>query len=499
MTKVIGVRFRTAGKVYFFDPLQFEIKRGDHVIVETARGIEFGTVVAGVHEVEDDKVIQPLKPVMRLAGERDIEQEAANKEKEKEAFKICKEKILKHGLEMKLIDAEYTFDNNKVLFYFTADGRIDFRELVKDLASVFKTRIELRQIGVRDETKIRGGIGICGRPLCCHSYLSDFVPVSIKMAKEQNLSLNPTKISGVCGRLMCCLKNEEDTYEELNRRLPGVGDYVTTADGLHGEVQSVNVLRQLVKVLVEVGDEKELKEYEADTLQFKRRRGKKGGQELSKEEQRELEKLEQIEEKEEAQERAEQRTDRREQRTDSENQNRSGENRGDNRNENQNRGDNRRRDGRRDDNRRNYNRGEGNRSADNRNENRGAENRNDNRGENRNNENRRDNNRGREDRNENRGGDGRMNENRSGENRIDNRNRDNRNDRRRDNRYQNRADGQGRDNSTAQGTEQSNTQAQAPQDGEHRSKRDNASRRRPRHGGRRDADGRKPENTNHEG
>ena len=186
MTKVIGVRFRTAGKVYFFDPLQLEIKRGDHVIVETARGIEFGTVVAGVHEVEDDKVIQPLKPVMRIAGERDIEQEAANKEKEKEAFKICKEKILKHGLEMKLIDAEYTFDNNKVLFYFTADGRIDFRELVKDLASVFKTRIELRQIGVRDETKIRGGIGICGRPLCCHSYLSDFVPVSIKMAKEQN-------------------------------------------------------------------------------------------------------------------------------------------------------------------------------------------------------------------------------------------------------------------------------------------------------------------------
>ena len=346
MTKVIGVRFRTAGKVYFFDPLQLEIKRGDHVIVETARGIEFGTVVAGVHEVEDDKVIQPLKPVMRIAGERDIEQEAANKEKEKEAFKICKEKILKHGLEMKLIDAEYTFDNNKVLFYFTADGRIDFRELVKDLASVFKTRIELRQIGVRDETKIRGGIGICGRPLCCHSYLSDFVPVSIKMAKEQNLSLNPTKISGVCGRLMCCLKNEEDTYEELNRKLPGVGDYVQTADGLHGEVQNVNVLRQLVKVLVEVGDEKELKEYEADTLQFKRRRGKRGGQELSKEEQKELEKLEEIEEKEEAEERAEKRAeqrperqDRREQRADSEN-----------------RGDNRRRDGRRDDNRRDNNR-----------------------------------------------------------------------------------------------------------------------------------------------
>ena len=356
MTKVIGVRFRTAGKVYFFNPLQLEIKRGDHVIVETARGIEFGTVVAGVHEVEDDKVIQPLKPVMRIAGERDIEQEAANKEKEKEAFKICKEKILKHGLEMKLIDAEYTFDNNKVLFYFTADGRIDFRELVKDLASVFKTRIELRQIGVRDETKIRGGIGICGRPLCCHSYLSDFVPVSIKMAKEQNLSLNPTKISGVCGRLMCCLKNEEDTYEELNRKLPGVGDYVQTADGLHGEVQSVNVLRQLVKVLVEAGDEKELKEYEADTLQFKRRRGKKGGQELSKEEQKELEKLEEIEEKEEAEERAEKRAEQRQDRREQRNNNR-GEN---NRNgEHQNRNDNRGGDnGSRNENRRDNNRGD---------------------------------------------------------------------------------------------------------------------------------------------
>lgn len=291
MTKVIGVRFRTAGKVYFFDPVQLEIKRGDHVIVETARGIEFGTVVAGVHEVEDDKVIQPLKPVMRIAGERDIEQEAANKEKEKEAFKICKEKILKHGLEMKLIDAEYTFDNNKVLFYFTADGRIDFRELVKDLASVFKTRIELRQIGVRDETKIRGGIGICGRPLCCHSYLSDFVPVSIKMAKEQNLSLNPTKISGVCGRLMCCLKNEAETYEYLNSRLPNVGDTVTTIDGCKGEVQSINVLRQLVKVLIEVNDEKELREYKVKELKFKPRR-RRDNIKLSPEEMKELEALE---------------------------------------------------------------------------------------------------------------------------------------------------------------------------------------------------------------
>lgn len=300
MTKVIGVRFRTAGKVYFFDPMNYEIKRGDHVIVETARGIEYGTVVSGNREVEDDKVVQPLKPVIRLATERDDEQEAANKGKEKEAFRICLDKIRKHGLDMKLIDAEYTFDNNKVLFYFTADGRIDFRELVKDLASVFKTRIELRQIGVRDETKIRGGIGICGRPLCCHSYLSDFVPVSIKMAKEQNLSLNPTKISGVCGRLMCCLKNEEETYEELNRRLPNVGDYVTTDDGLKGEVQSVNVLRQLVKVIVDVNDEKEIHEYEVDRLQFKRKHGRKEKMDLSKEEMKELERLEQ-EEREEIQ------------------------------------------------------------------------------------------------------------------------------------------------------------------------------------------------------
>ena len=274
MVKVIGVRFRTAGKIYFFDPLKFDIKKGDNVIVETARGIEFGTVVGDPKEVQDDKVIQPLKPVLRIANEKDKEQEAANKIKEREAFKICFEKIRKHKLEMKLIDAEYTFDNNKVLFYFTADGRIDFRELVKDLAAVFKTRIELRQIGVRDETKILGGIGICGRPLCCHTHLSEFVPVSIKMAKEQNLSLNPTKISGVCGRLMCCLKHEEETYEELNRKLPDVGDFVTADDGLKGEVQSVNVLRQLVKVIVEVNDEKEIHEYKVDQLRFKRKHNK---------------------------------------------------------------------------------------------------------------------------------------------------------------------------------------------------------------------------------
>ena len=295
MTKVIGVRFRTAGKIYFFDPLDYEIKKGSHVIVETARGIEFGTVVSCACEVEDSKVVQPLKPVLRIAGPRDLEQEAENKKKEKEAFRICQEKIRKHGLEMKLIDAEYTFDNNKVLFYFTADGRIDFRELVKDLAGVFRTRIELRQIGVRDETKIVGGIGICGRALCCHSYLSDFVPVSIKMAKEQNLSLNPTKISGVCGRLMCCLKNEEETYEELNRRLPNIGDTVTTQDGLRGEVHSVNVLRQMVKVVVDVGDEKEIKEYPVEQIQFRRKHGKKEKMDLSREEMQELERLEEEE------------------------------------------------------------------------------------------------------------------------------------------------------------------------------------------------------------
>ncbi|MCR5798743.1 MAG: stage 0 sporulation family protein [Lachnospiraceae bacterium] len=291
MKKVIGVRFRTAGKIYYFDPLDFNIKKGCHVIVETARGVEYGTVVGDIKEVEDDKVVQPLKPVLRIASEKDDEQERKNKDKEKDAFKICLEKIHKHGLQMKLIDAEYTFDNNKVLFYFTADGRVDFRELVKDLASVFKTRIELRQIGVRDETKIRGGIGICGRPLCCHTHQSDFIPVSIKMAKEQNLSLNPTKISGVCGRLMCCLKHEEDTYEEINRRLPNVGDFVTTPDGLKGEVHSVNVLRELVKVIVEEGDEKEIHEYKAGELRFKKR-FRKDKVQLTKEEMKELELLE---------------------------------------------------------------------------------------------------------------------------------------------------------------------------------------------------------------
>ena len=275
MTKVIGVRFRNAGKIYYFAPGKFDIKSGDHVIVETARGIEYGFVVLGSREVEDNKVVQPLKSVIRMANAEDEATESSNKKKEKEAFKVCLEKIRKHNLEMKLIDVEYTFDNNKVLFYFTADGRIDFRELVKDLAAVFKTRIELRQVGVRDETKIVGGVGVCGRALCCHSYLSEFIPVSIKMAKEQNLSLNPTKISGVCGRLMCCLKNEEETYEYLNSKLPGIGDYVTTDDGLKGEVHGVNVLRQLVKVVVTVDRyEKEIREYKVEQLKFRPKRKK---------------------------------------------------------------------------------------------------------------------------------------------------------------------------------------------------------------------------------
>ena len=275
MTRVIGVRFRTAGKIYYFDPGNFDIKKGDHVIVETARGVEYGTVLSDPKDVEDEEVTKPLKAVLRMANDKDNEQEKNNRVREKEAFRICKEKIIKHGLEMKLIDAEYTFDNNKVLFYFTADGRIDFRDLVKDLASEFKTRIELRQIGVRDETKIIGGYGICGRPLCCHSYLSDFVPVSIKMAKEQSLSLNPTKISGVCGRLMCCLKNEEDVYEELNRKMPGIGDFCKAKDGLEGEVSSVNILRQTVKILVDVDDEKEVHVYKLEELETIKKKQKK--------------------------------------------------------------------------------------------------------------------------------------------------------------------------------------------------------------------------------
>lgn len=296
MVKVVGIRFKKAGKIYYFDPDGKLIRKEDFVVVETARGIEFGQVVVGPKLVKEEEIVQPLKKVLRVATQDDIDKNARNKSDEQKAFAKCLEKIALHELDMKLVDVEYTFDNNKVIFYFTADGRIDFRELVKDLAAVFKTRIELRQIGVRDETKIVGGIGICGRPLCCNTHLSEFVPVSIKMAKEQNLSLNPTKISGVCGRLMCCLKHEEETYEDLNRNLPSIGDYVTTENGLKGEVKSVNVLRQLVKIIVEVNDEKQIQEYKVEQLRFKRKHKNKKI-ELTDAELRELEKLEKLEAK----------------------------------------------------------------------------------------------------------------------------------------------------------------------------------------------------------
>ena len=296
MKIIIGVSFRQAGKVYFFDPGDEQIERGEHVIVETAKGVEYGTVVVPNREMAEEKIVAPLKKIIRVATPKDEDIELKNREKEKDAYKICLEKIAKHRLEMKLIAAEYTFDNNKLLFYFTADGRIDFRELVKDLASVFRTRIELRQIGVRDEKKICGGIGICGRTLCCHSYLSEFAPVSIKMAKEQNLSLNPTKISGVCGRLMCCLKNEEEAYEELNSRLPHIGSHVKTAEGLDAEVQSVSVLKQLVKVIVFLDDgEKEVREYRVDELKF---RPNKPKNRIKDKHDKELKKLEAMEKKE---------------------------------------------------------------------------------------------------------------------------------------------------------------------------------------------------------
>jgi len=273
MVEVIGVRFRTAGKIYFFDPKDFQVKMGQHVIVETSRGIEYGKVVSERRNIKEKYLSNELKSVIRIATEEDDEKAAENRQKEKEAYKICLQKIKDHKLEMKLVATEYTFDNNKVLFYFTADGRVDFRELVKDLASVFRTRIELRQIGVRDEAKMLGGIGICGRELCCNTFLSEFAPVSIKMAKEQNLSLNPTKISGVCGRLMCCLKNEQETYEYLNSKLPKIGDVLKTNTGVVGEVQRVDVLRQKVKLIVEdENGDKEIQEYKIDDLIMKRKK-----------------------------------------------------------------------------------------------------------------------------------------------------------------------------------------------------------------------------------
>lgn len=267
MVKVVGVRFKKAGKVYYFDPDQLQIDESANVIVETARGIEFGEVVIPVREVSDDEIVAPLKKVMRIATEEDARHAAENSRKEKEAFSTCLQKIRDHNLDMKLIDVEYTFDNNKILFYFTADGRVDFRELVKDLASVFKTRIELRQIGVRDESKMMGGIGVCGRVLCCSSYLGEFQPVSIKMAKEQGLSLNPTKISGTCGRLMCCLKYEQEAYEQIIKRAPKMGAIVETPDG-QGVVMETYLIKETVKVKLDKGNDTDLRSYKFNEIKL---------------------------------------------------------------------------------------------------------------------------------------------------------------------------------------------------------------------------------------
>jgi cell fate regulator YaaT (PSP1 superfamily) len=269
MITVVGVRFKKAGKIYFFDPNDFEIQRGDDVIVETARGIEFGSAVLGIRDVEDSEIVSPLKKVIRIATEEDKQLQTENQQKAADAFAACVEKIHEHELDMKLVEVEYTFDCNKVIFYFTADGRIDFRELVKDLAAVFRTRIELRQIGVRDEAKIVNGIGPCGVGLCCANWLGDFAPVSIKMAKDQNLSLNPTKISGICGRLMCCLKYEHDTYLEIRRELPNRGERVRTPDGM-GIVLDAVILTESVKVRHILGETDGRLELSEDIITYKK-------------------------------------------------------------------------------------------------------------------------------------------------------------------------------------------------------------------------------------
>ena len=289
MIEVAGIRFKKVGKIYYFSPGNLKLKQGDHVIVETSRGIEYGTVVIPLKKVTDDEIVPPLKKILRIATPDDDKQIEINKEKEKEAMKLCQEKIQKHNLEMKLIDVEYTFDHNKVLFYFSADGRIDFRELVRDLAGVFKTRIELRQIGVRDEAKMMGGLGICGRQLCCSLFLSDFDPVSIKMAKEQNLSLNPTKISGTCGRLMCCLKNEQAAYEDIIKTIPPVGSIVETVDG-KGTITAVSVLKGILTVAVENGDEKRLKDYKAEDVKVIKKAFVKNDEKIDMAELKKLEK-----------------------------------------------------------------------------------------------------------------------------------------------------------------------------------------------------------------
>jgi len=266
MVNVIGVRFENAGKLYFFDPGELWPTPGDYVLVETSRGVEFGEVVTGIKEIDDSTLQSPLKPVVRIASAEDIQHNKDNKAAEKEAYHVCQKKISEHKLDMKLVSVEYTFDNSKILFYFTANGRVDFRSLVKDLAGVFKTRIELRQIGVRDEAKMLGGLGVCGRPICCGTFLGDFQPVSIKMAKEQNLSLNPTKISGVCGRLMCCLKYEQEQYEQTRKKMPKVGKEVITPDG-PGVVWDLNVIKETVRVRIQKGDSSELKDFPMEEVQ----------------------------------------------------------------------------------------------------------------------------------------------------------------------------------------------------------------------------------------
>lgn len=282
MIKIVGVRFRSAGKVYYFDPKDLQVRMGEHVIAETSKGLEYGVISTCTKMVDEELVQQPLRSLVRQATEEDEQKIEALRVKEKEALRVCREKVREHDLDMKMVDAEYSFDGSKILFFFTADGRVDFRNLVKDLAGVFHVRIELRQIGVRDETRMLGGIGTCGRELCCATFLRDFQPVSIKMAKEQNLSLNPSKISGTCGRLMCCLKNEEATYEYLNARMPKMGEEAITADGQTGKVIELDVLRQRVRVLFEEGDAKEVETFPVGELTFRPRKKKDPAQQGKK-------------------------------------------------------------------------------------------------------------------------------------------------------------------------------------------------------------------------
>lgn len=290
MPKVVGVRFKKAGKIYYFDPMAIEVEKGSEVVVETARGMEFGTAVNPIKEVEEDSVVAPLKPIVRLATAQDRKTHVENKEMAKEAFSICEEKIQRQGLEMYLVDSEYTFDRNKLIFYFTAEGRIDFRELVKELASVFRVRIELRQIGIRDEAKSLNGLGCCGRSLCCANWLSEFQPVSIKMAKDQGLSLNPTKISGICGRLFCCLKYEHETYEGILRNMPDVGSIVQTPDG-NGKVTETFLLKEEMNVSIDVKGSAEIRKYKLHEVKLLKKARKNSDAQL-KEIEKELKMLE---------------------------------------------------------------------------------------------------------------------------------------------------------------------------------------------------------------